>query len=347
MENYMYAEMINNALTAPSRSEYIDHWLSSSLWGEWEDGCVPPAVRAKIISYLGKVWDVCHMSVRDMYMQSGMPQAVLASFLGVPARTMNDWCTGTRVPPPHVHLMIARLMRYMPSYMSVLYEINKIRQNNNQKIIAPMVQIKRKKVSNMNSVVQVKDNTIAEAVISIQDLVYSGVQIDTDKIEAAGLRFEDLPPLYLMAKIETDENGNDSINYYYSLKDYGNIHSAFGEVLENSIYDTPKEALAGWMYTILDAYVLWQDLAEDMYGPDESVDADEATKKLLWDKFNQTKKNCLFYEKEGKQQSLLNEIGVLRGIASCLEPMVGQDQVVDADFLRLLEIQQKLKGADN
>lgn len=341
LDNYTHTEMVNAALTAPERGEYIEKWLEAPLWGEWESGNIHPEARTKIIAYLGKVWDVCHMSVRDMYKQSGMPQAVLASFLGVPSRTMGDWCTGTRVPPPHVRLMMARLMQFLPSYMGVIHEINNIRQRLNEKNIAPQVQIRRRKVNNMNSIVQVKNNTIAEVVVSIQDLVYSGVQIDTEKIEEAGLDFDELPPLYLMAKIETDGNGNNSISYYYALQDYGNIRSAFGECLENSIYDSPQEAIVGWLPTIIDSYVDWEALAEDLYGPNECIDADEATKAAIWNIYNRTKNNCLFYEKEGQTQSLLNEIGALRGVAYCVEA-TGGPCCHDEDSMRMFSLRQNM-----
>lgn len=62
--------------------------------------------------------------------------------------------------------------------------------------------------------------------------------------------------------------------------------------------------------------------------------------------YNRTKNNCLYYEKKGEEMGLLNEIGCLRGIAYCLEE-VGVSPLADAEFRRLIEIQQKFKEADN
>ena len=61
--------------------------------------------------------------------------------------------------------------------------------------------------------------------------------------------------------------------------------------------------------------------------------------------FERTKRNCLFYEKERKHASLMNEIGCLRGIVYCLEA-VGVCPHHDEEFLRLIGVQQKIKGVE-
>lgn len=42
-------------------------------------------------------------------------------------------------------------------------------------------------------------------------------------------------------------------------------------------------------------------------------------KQTIFKDFDRTLRNCRFYEKEGMTQCLLNEIGVLRGLAYALE----------------------------
>jgi hypothetical protein len=66
----------------------------------------------------------------------------------------------------------------------------------------------------------------------------------------------------------------------------------------------------------------------------------------LIDIFERTKRNCSYYEKEKKHMSLMNEIGCLRGIAYCLEA-VGVCPHHDEEFLRLIDIQQKIKGIED
>ena len=63
----------------------------------------------------------------------------------------------------------------------------------------------------------------------------------------------------------------------------------------------------------------------------------ETTVIELWER---TLKNCKFYEKENDIKHLLNEIGVLRGIAYVLE-LTGQCPHTDK-FLHFIEIQNEL-----
>lgn len=71
---------------------------------------------------------------------------------------------------------------------------------------------------------------------------------------------------------------------------------------------------------------------------------DDSMDNTLLGIFERTINNCKFYEKEGKTNSLLNEIGVLRGIMYCME-LCGQEYR-NEDTIHFIEIQQKLKEKD-
>jgi hypothetical protein len=62
--------------------------------------------------------------------------------------------------------------------------------------------------------------------------------------------------------------------------------------------------------------------------------------KNLLEIYDRTIANCLFYERENKKAHLLNEIGVLRGVAYCLESMGMCPHT--AEFLRLINLQNEL-----
>ena len=49
--------------------------------------------------------------------------------------------------------------------------------------------------------------------------------------------------------------------------------------------------------------------------PTKEMTAEESLCRL----YDRTMRNCIFYKAEGKEKCLLNEIGVLRGIAYCME----------------------------
>ena len=64
-------------------------------------------------------------------------------------------------------------------------------------------------------------------------------------------------------------------------------------------------------------------------------------KKLKSD-YERTLNNCKFYESENNTSALLNEIGVLRGLAYALETF--SCLPCDKDFCHFIEIQQQLKN---
>lgn len=54
-----------------------------------------------------------------------------------------------------------------------------------------------------------------------------------------------------------------------------------------------------------------------------------------------TWKNCKFYEEQGDTLSLLNEIGVLRGVSYALDAI--NCNMVDQDLIRWCKLQEELK----
>lgn len=64
----------------------------------------------------------------------------------------------------------------------------------------------------------------------------------------------------------------------------------------------------------------------------------------IMDLYDRTISNCKFYEEEGKRISLNNEIGVLRGIAYCME-LVGVYPLNDT-FSHFIELQNEFRAAE-
>lgn len=61
--------------------------------------------------------------------------------------------------------------------------------------------------------------------------------------------------------------------------------------------------------------------------------------------YERTLKNCKLYEKENKHVSLVNEIGVLRGIAYCME--IVDRCPINEEFLYYINLQEKYKKGDD
>ena len=69
-------------------------------------------------------------------------------------------------------------------------------------------------------------------------------------------------------------------------------------------------------------------------------------KNTMIELYNRTYNNCLFYKQKEDNTALLNEIGVLRGIAYCLECVIGPDYSTLIDwkaFTELINIQNEMK----
>ena len=64
--------------------------------------------------------------------------------------------------------------------------------------------------------------------------------------------------------------------------------------------------------------------------------------------YSRTYNNCIFYQSENRKAELLNEIGVLRGIAYCIEEIVGEDNLFKEinffTFKQFMDVQQSLKA---
>jgi hypothetical protein len=73
----------------------------------------------------------------------------------------------------------------------------------------------------------------------------------------------------------------------------------------------------------------------------EEREADDSTIKGA---YFRTLNNCHFYEREKRQKSLLNEIGVLRGLVYALESIgITLEEQEYQEFTRLIDIQEELK----
>lgn len=65
-------------------------------------------------------------------------------------------------------------------------------------------------------------------------------------------------------------------------------------------------------------------------------------KETIIDVYNRTMNNCKTHIQYDNTASLLNEIGVLRGVAYCME-IVGIPYPNFTEFQEMIDIQQKLK----
>lgn len=56
---------------------------------------------------LSSIWDVAHLSMRELVARTGLSQTTFAKQAGVPLRTVQDWCGEKRACPMYVRFLLA------------------------------------------------------------------------------------------------------------------------------------------------------------------------------------------------------------------------------------------------
>ena len=95
----------NEAINSDDRAAFISEWSISSIWGDQDDDGI-----AKTAGQIGKIWDVAHMTVRDLCNRAGIGQTEMSRKFCIPLRTVQNWCGRQNQCPSYVILMMARLL---------------------------------------------------------------------------------------------------------------------------------------------------------------------------------------------------------------------------------------------
>lgn len=56
---------------------------------------------------LSGIWDLAHLSMRELISRTGMSQTAFAKCAGIPLRTVQNWCAGSRDCPAYVRFLLA------------------------------------------------------------------------------------------------------------------------------------------------------------------------------------------------------------------------------------------------
>lgn len=67
-------------------------------------GCVDLDAETARLSHL---WDVAHLSMRELVDRTGLSQTAFAKRAGIPRRTVQGWCLGERDCPEYVRFLLA------------------------------------------------------------------------------------------------------------------------------------------------------------------------------------------------------------------------------------------------
>lgn len=101
-----FAVIWGDALQTADRYQYISDWSLSSIW--WDD--LEDDIPAERIDILGKLWNVAHMSTKEMRAREGVSQRKFADAFGIPARSIENWDGGQRDTTPYIKLLLAHAL---------------------------------------------------------------------------------------------------------------------------------------------------------------------------------------------------------------------------------------------
>lgn len=103
MTDQQFYTTFGAALTSADRDAFVSDWALSSIW-EDAGAEIPP----ERIDQLAQIWDVAHMTIKDIRKRTGLPQAKFATRYCIPTRTIEDWERGVRKCPDYLRLLLAQ-----------------------------------------------------------------------------------------------------------------------------------------------------------------------------------------------------------------------------------------------
>lgn len=68
------------------------------------DGCIDMDAEKERLSV---IWNLAHLSMRELISRTGMSQTAFAKCAGIPLRTVQNWCAGSRDCPAYVRFLLA------------------------------------------------------------------------------------------------------------------------------------------------------------------------------------------------------------------------------------------------
>ena len=103
--NYHDFYTLFGAATAEQdRERFISEWSTSSIFYPKPE--TPDIDANELVDSLGNIWDVAHLTTRDIRQHLGLTQAAFAERFCVPRRTVEGW-EARRTTPPYVVLLLA------------------------------------------------------------------------------------------------------------------------------------------------------------------------------------------------------------------------------------------------
>ncbi|HIS51949.1 MAG TPA: helix-turn-helix transcriptional regulator [Candidatus Onthomonas avicola] len=102
MTDKTFYTLFGAAQKAKDRDAFASDWALSTIW---DDG--PERSPEELFETCGRVWDLAHLTIRDIREHLGLSQIAFATRFCIPRRTVEGWeARGTC--PPYIVLLLAR-----------------------------------------------------------------------------------------------------------------------------------------------------------------------------------------------------------------------------------------------
>lgn len=98
---YTKAELFTMAAEQPK--EIFSNNITLSAPDDASDCIDLDAEKAK----LSRIWELAHLSMKELISRTGMTQTSFAKGAGIPLRTVQNWCAGSRDCPAYVRFLLA------------------------------------------------------------------------------------------------------------------------------------------------------------------------------------------------------------------------------------------------
>ena len=99
MTDKQFCTIFADALASPDRDAFV-----SDAWVAPADADIP----ADRLDMLGQLWDVAHLTIKDIRAHTGLSQAAFATRFCIPRRTVENWESGTSSCPDYLRLLMAQ-----------------------------------------------------------------------------------------------------------------------------------------------------------------------------------------------------------------------------------------------
>lgn len=109
MDNKLFHIIFSNAVLLPvdGRDAFLDYWMHHDIEIMQDDIPDDADPDLYLLDQLENIWDVAHLSMRDIRKRLGLSQVGFCDRYCIPRRTLQDWEAGANRTPPYVILLLA------------------------------------------------------------------------------------------------------------------------------------------------------------------------------------------------------------------------------------------------